>query len=80
MRTGARIDARGTIESVVDSPVWHTGLDVYEPAFFQRREDWLADKYSVKVALGVEINQCVGTPSSRRHGDLWSYATGTKTP
>ena len=27
------------------------GLDVYEPAFFQRREDWLADKYSVKVTL-----------------------------
>jgi len=27
------------------------GLDVYEPAFFLRREDWLADKYSVKVTL-----------------------------
>ncbi len=51
------------------------GLDVYEPAFFQRREDWLADKYSVKVTLGVGINQCVGTPRRLR-----SYATGTKTP
>ena len=56
------------------------GLDVYEPAFFQRREDWLADKYSVKVTLGVEINQCVGTPSSRRRCDLKSYATGAKAP